>query len=145
MSISVMGPHYWLFVWGCFHAMTSQCEHTGRYNMTYLVRNISNDQLPHYARHDGRIWESDEVVSEVHRDQEGVQVVGDGCRQGHHHHGRPSWKQNGDVMTCQSSLWRHQMETVSALLVFCEGISPVTSEFPSQRPMTQRRPFVWGQ
>ena len=31
--------------------------------------------------------------------------------------------------------WRHQMETFSALLAFCAGNSPVTGEFPSQRPM----------
>ena len=31
--------------------------------------------------------------------------------------------------------WRHQMETFSALLVLCEGNSPVTGEFPSQRPV----------
>ena len=31
--------------------------------------------------------------------------------------------------------WRHQMETFSALLALCEGNSPVTSEFPSQRPV----------
>ena len=36
------------------------------------------------------------------------------------------------------SWWRHQMETFSALLAFCEGNSPVTGEFPSQRPGTQR-------
>ena len=29
------------------------------------------------------------------------------------------------------------METFSALLAFCEGISSVTGEFPSQRPVTQ--------
>ena len=29
----------------------------------------------------------------------------------------------------------HQMETFSALLAFCEGNSPVTGEFPSQRPV----------
>ena len=29
------------------------------------------------------------------------------------------------------SWWRHQMETFSALLAFCEGNSPVTAEFPS--------------
>ena len=34
--------------------------------------------------------------------------------------------------------WRYQMETVSALLAFCAGNSPVTSEFPSQRPVTRR-------
>ena len=34
--------------------------------------------------------------------------------------------------------WRcHQMETFSALLALCAGNSPVTSEFPSQRPVTQ--------
>ena len=32
--------------------------------------------------------------------------------------------------------WRHQMEAFSALLVLCAGNSPVTSEFPSQRPVT---------
>ena len=33
--------------------------------------------------------------------------------------------------------WRHQMETSSALLVFCAGNSPVPDEFPSQRPVTR--------
>ena len=33
--------------------------------------------------------------------------------------------------------WRHQMETFSALLAICAGNSPVTSEFPAQRPVTQ--------
>ena len=32
--------------------------------------------------------------------------------------------------------WRHQMETISALLALCEGNSPATGEFPSQ---SQRR------
>ena len=36
----------------------------------------------------------------------------------------------------QSAWWRHQMETFSALLVLCVGNSPVTGEFPSQRPVT---------
>ena len=31
--------------------------------------------------------------------------------------------------------WRHQMETFAALLVLCEGNSPVTGEFLSQRPV----------
>ena len=35
------------------------------------------------------------------------------------------------------SWWRHQMQTFSALLAFCAGNSPVTDEFPSQRPMTR--------
>ena len=33
--------------------------------------------------------------------------------------------------------WRHQMKAFSALLAFCVGNSPVTGEFPSERPMTR--------
>ena len=33
--------------------------------------------------------------------------------------------------------WRHQMETFSALLALCAGNSPVSGEFPAQRPMTR--------
>ena len=33
------------------------------------------------------------------------------------------------------SWWRHQMETFSALLTLYAGNSPVTGEFPSQRPV----------
>ena len=36
-----------------------------------------------------------------------------------------------------ASWWRHQMETFSALLALCEGNSPVTGEFPTQRPVTR--------
>ena len=32
--------------------------------------------------------------------------------------------------------WCHQMETFSALLALCVGISPATGEFPTQRPVT---------
>ena len=35
------------------------------------------------------------------------------------------------------SWWRHQMETFSALLALCVGNSPVTGEFPAQRPVTR--------
>ena len=35
------------------------------------------------------------------------------------------------------SWWRHQMETVSALLALCAGNSPVIGEFPAQRPVTR--------
>ena len=34
------------------------------------------------------------------------------------------------------ALWRHQMEAFSSLLALCVGNSPVTGEFPSQRPVT---------
>ena len=33
--------------------------------------------------------------------------------------------------------WWHQMETISTLLDLCEGNSPVTGEYPSQRPVMQ--------
>ena len=41
---------------------------------------------------------------------------------------------------CEKTWWRHQMETVSALLAICAGNSPVSGEFPAQRPVT--RSFV---
>ena len=37
--------------------------------------------------------------------------------------------------------WRHQMETFSALLAICAGNSPVTHEFPAQRPVTRTLMF----
>ena len=43
--------------------------------------------------------------------------------------------------------WRHQMETFSALLTLCAGNSPVSGEFPAQRPVTRSLIFslicVW--
>ena len=39
------------------------------------------------------------------------------------------------ITFCGTSWWRHQMETFSALLAFCAGKSPVTGEFPTQRPV----------
>ena len=35
------------------------------------------------------------------------------------------------------SWWSHQMEAFSVLLALCAGNSPVTGEFPSQRPVTR--------
>ena len=37
----------------------------------------------------------------------------------------------------QYSWWRHQMQTLSALLAICVVYSPVTGEFPAQRPETR--------
>ena len=37
------------------------------------------------------------------------------------------------------SRWRHQMETFFALLAICAGNSPVTGEFPTQRPVTRSK------
>ena len=36
-----------------------------------------------------------------------------------------------------STWWRHQMEIFSTLLAPCAGDSPVTGEFPAQRPSTR--------
>ena len=45
------------------------------------------------------------------------------------------------VQTCllspRNPWWRHQMETFSALLAICAGNSPVSGEFPTQRPVTR--------
>ena len=43
-----------------------------------------------------------------------------------------------------SPWWRHQMETVSALLAICAGNSPVPGEFPAQRPVTQGFDVFFG-
>ena len=40
-------------------------------------------------------------------------------------------------MYISESWGRHQMETFSALLALCAGNSPVTAEFPAQRPVTR--------
>ena len=39
-------------------------------------------------------------------------------------------------MHASTASWRYQMETFSAPLALCPGNSPVTGEFPSQRPVT---------
>ena len=44
----------------------------------------------------------------------------------------------GPVVTLWAdSWWRHQMQTFSALLTICVWNSPVTGEFPAQRPVTR--------
>ena len=40
------------------------------------------------------------------------------------------------IVICRSPLWRHQIETFSALLVLCKGNPPVTGGFPSQSSIT---------
>ena len=43
-----------------------------------------------------------------------------------------------------NSWWRHQLEIFSALQAFCAGNSPVTGEFPAQRPVTRSsHVFFW--
>ena len=48
-------------------------------------------------------------------------------------------QQGGKVGTLRGSSiwWRHQMETLSALLAICAGNSPGTGEFPEQRSATR--------
>ena len=41
------------------------------------------------------------------------------------------------LLRTDNTWWRHQMETFSVLLDICAGNSPVTGEFPSQRPVTR--------
>ena len=43
-----------------------------------------------------------------------------------------------------SPWWRHQIEPFSALLALCAGNSPVTGEFPAQRPVTLNFDVVFG-
>ena len=52
-------------------------------------------------------------------------------------HGVHTHKQRASNAENVSIWWRHQMETFSALLALCVGNSPVTGEFPSQRPVTR--------
>ena len=43
----------------------------------------------------------------------------------------------GRWLAKNESWWRHQMEICSVLLVICAGNSPVSGEFPAQRPVTR--------
>ena len=49
------------------------------------------------------------------------------------------WENKSSMVDANLNLsqWRHQMETFSALLALCAGNSPVTGEFPAQRPVTR--------
>ena len=46
-------------------------------------------------------------------------------------------RQCGNLLQTRCTWWRHQMETFSALLAICAGNSPVSGEFPAQRPVTR--------
>ena len=41
------------------------------------------------------------------------------------------------AIVCSMTWWCHQMKTFSVLLDICAGNSPVTGEFPTQRPVTR--------
>ena len=44
---------------------------------------------------------------------------------------------NNAIYFSKMPWWRHHLETFSALLAICAGNSPVTGEFPAQRPVTR--------
>ena len=55
---------------------------------------------------------------------------------------RMDWCYDGEIASSgeagnPSIWWCHQMETFSASLAPCAGNSPVTGEFPTQRPLTR--------
>ena len=52
----------------------------------------------------------------------------------------PTWF----VFRLLSTRWRHQMETFFALLALCGANSPVTGEFPSQKPVTRSFYIFYG-
>ena len=54
-----------------------------------------------------------------------------------HRNSNPCRVLMGETHTRESSWWRHQMETFSALLALCAGNSPINVEFPAQRPVTR--------
>ena len=47
------------------------------------------------------------------------------------------WRRVKYVCPDARAWWRHQMDTFPAFLAICAGNSPVTSEFPIQRPVTR--------
>ena len=50
----------------------------------------------------------------------------------------------GPAVTSGFSWWRHQMETFFSLVAICAGNSPVTGEFPAQRPVTRSFDVFFG-
>ena len=44
-----------------------------------------------------------------------------------------AWRPEIATKINENAWWRHQMEISSALLALCEGNSPITGEFPSQK------------
>ena len=51
----------------------------------------------------------------------------------------PSKRLWRSLLCDMKSWWRHQMETISTLLALCAENSPVTGEYPSQRPVNNRK------
>ena len=48
------------------------------------------------------------------------------------------------IIEATETRWRHQMESFPALRVICAGNSPVSSQFPAQRPVTRSFDVFFG-
>ena len=48
-----------------------------------------------------------------------------------------NWSYRNKLQWNLTPWWRHQMETLSALLAICAGNSPASGDFPAQRPVTR--------
>ena len=64
------------------------------------------------------------------------------CMQNDNHslaldHGKCKSDHEDKIPAKTSPWWRHQLETFSALLASCAGNSPVSGEFPAQKPVTR--------
>ena len=59
------------------------------------------------------------------------------------HENTTTWKRFPQYWNYCKAWWRHQMETFSALLAICAGNSPVTGEFPAQKPLTRSFDFFF--
>ena len=82
----------------------------------------------------------DNVLLILRNQYHGFWWTGDARSQGISIHGIDLVPRNTPASGPERSLsawWRHQMETFSALLALCAGNSPVTGEFPAQRPVTR--------
>ena len=83
-----------------------------------------------------------EVCSIIHM---GISMLISSCRPSSAHEQSCCWLDliNGSLSSSRKYFnfraiwWRHQMEAFSALLAICTGNSPVTGEFPTQRPVTR--------
>ena len=51
---------------------------------------------------------------------------------------------NTDQLKAHDDVIKYQMETFSAMLAICAGNSPVTGEFPAQRPVTRSFDVFFG-
>ena len=69
------------------------------------------------------------------------------CRYLQVHLRNENFRISGFIEICcqgSKSWWRHQMGIFSAVLAPCAGNSPVTGEFPSQRPLMRSVCVFWG-